>query len=408
MLTFVLATSLVAQTLPLPPEIQQQVDAVFRDYDQPGSPGCVIGIVRAGEIVYWRGYGYDTDPPHRPLDPDTVFEVGPPSMDLLWSAFGKLAKEYRLSLDEDIRLRLPEMPEYASPIRIRDLLEGRSRLRSFGELFAITLHDPGVEPEEARILEMLGRQKGLSPEPSYEITDTEYFLLSTIVKRATGISLARVVQERFFGPWKMPNTTLGEQENALHGKRQTVYTSLRDLAKSPELFRFVRWNGLAPGRYLLRNGLLIGVCNGPNANASDLIRKVGDLLPQPTRESKLAMLSASGPIRGIRSGPPSPAPLVYIGPASGRFHSSELDIDVVLDKGVLKIQNPNGVMVPYGKLEGTRRCWEQVSVHLVRQDLVRQDNEVIAIVVGTGWTVKDIRFERLPGDPSTHRRQPFQ
>lgn len=87
MLTLVLAASLFAQTIPPTPGIQQRVDSLFRDYDKPGSPGCIIAVAQKGEIVYWRGYGYETKTHHRPLDPDTVFEVGPLSTSIIWSAF---------------------------------------------------------------------------------------------------------------------------------------------------------------------------------------------------------------------------------------------------------------------------------------------------------------------------------
>lgn len=34
-----------------------EVDAIFADYDGTTSPGCSLGVVRDGELIYKRGYG---------------------------------------------------------------------------------------------------------------------------------------------------------------------------------------------------------------------------------------------------------------------------------------------------------------------------------------------------------------
>jgi hypothetical protein len=30
-----------------------RVDAVFHEYDRPGSPGCAVGVYRDGSMAYW-------------------------------------------------------------------------------------------------------------------------------------------------------------------------------------------------------------------------------------------------------------------------------------------------------------------------------------------------------------------
>ena len=34
-----------------------RVDAVFADVDRTASPGCALGVVRGGALIYERGYG---------------------------------------------------------------------------------------------------------------------------------------------------------------------------------------------------------------------------------------------------------------------------------------------------------------------------------------------------------------
>ena len=35
----------------------EQVDAVFSEWDRTSSPGCALGVIRDGELIYERGYG---------------------------------------------------------------------------------------------------------------------------------------------------------------------------------------------------------------------------------------------------------------------------------------------------------------------------------------------------------------
>ena len=34
------------------------IDALFAEFDRPGSPGCGLAVAQDGELVYSRGYGY--------------------------------------------------------------------------------------------------------------------------------------------------------------------------------------------------------------------------------------------------------------------------------------------------------------------------------------------------------------
>ena len=44
---------------PLGPALARRIDAVFADLDGKDSPGCALGVVREGALVYARGYGME-------------------------------------------------------------------------------------------------------------------------------------------------------------------------------------------------------------------------------------------------------------------------------------------------------------------------------------------------------------
>lgn len=52
--------------------LASKVDAVFAQYDKPDSPGCALGVIKDGQIVYARGYGMA----NVARLPDTIFAGG--------------------------------------------------------------------------------------------------------------------------------------------------------------------------------------------------------------------------------------------------------------------------------------------------------------------------------------------
>src|SRR5437867_5784217 len=54
-------------------ELERKVDQIFAAYDKPTSPGCALGVVRDGELIYKRGYGMANLELGVPITPQSVF-----------------------------------------------------------------------------------------------------------------------------------------------------------------------------------------------------------------------------------------------------------------------------------------------------------------------------------------------
>ena len=96
-----------------------QVDAVFAPWAGTTTPGCAVGISRDGALDYARGYGMSNLECDLPITPQSVFHAGSIAKQFTAFAIGLLAQEGRLSLDDDIRKYLPEMPRYGRTITAR-------------------------------------------------------------------------------------------------------------------------------------------------------------------------------------------------------------------------------------------------------------------------------------------------
>ena len=104
------------------PEMAQRIDALFAQWDNTRSPGCALGVSQSGNLVYARGYGMSNLEYDIPITPDSVFDTGSVSKQFTAFSIALLATEGKLSLDDDVRQYLAELPDYGHRITIRQLL----------------------------------------------------------------------------------------------------------------------------------------------------------------------------------------------------------------------------------------------------------------------------------------------
>jgi CubicO group peptidase (beta-lactamase class C family) len=212
------------------PDTRARVDAVFRDYDRSDSPGCSLGVYRDGKIAYERGYGMANLELGVANSPQTVFDIGSTSKQFTAFAIHLLASDGKLSLDDDIRRWVPEIPSYGKTVTIRHLLHHTGGLRDYIELMELK----GIETEdlttEADALAILSRQKAPNFPPGEEhlYSNSGYFLLGVIVKRASGRSLRDFAAERIFGPLGMRHTQFNDDHVRIVPNRATGYAKSKD------------------------------------------------------------------------------------------------------------------------------------------------------------------------------------
>jgi CubicO group peptidase (beta-lactamase class C family) len=195
-----------------------RVDSVFAAYDRTDAPGCAVGVYQDGRIRYARGYGLADLERRVPISPATVFDIGSTSKQFTAATILLLEQEGRLSLDDDVRRFLPELPVYDRPITVRHLLHHTSGLRDYIGLLQLAgvRYDDVATADDA--LQMLIRQRALNFAPGDEhlYSNSGYFLLSLIVERATGRSLRDEARDRIFAPLHMTRTAyLGSYDDVV-------------------------------------------------------------------------------------------------------------------------------------------------------------------------------------------------
>ena len=217
----ILAVSLLAAD-----ETTDKVDKVFAQWDTTTTPGCALAVVKDGQIIYKRGYGMAKLEDGIVMTPDKIFDIGSVSKQFTSTCIALLAREGKISLDEDIRKYFPDLPQYGRPITVRHLIHHTSGLRDYNGLLVLAGFRPESDcPNVDESLELVFRQKKLNypTGEEYSYTNTGYFLLGQIVEKVSGQSLNQFAQERIFKPLGMTHTLYQDDHLQIIKNRATGY-----------------------------------------------------------------------------------------------------------------------------------------------------------------------------------------
>ena len=228
---FLPSDSSSAQTYPRT-EITTQVDELFAEWDGATAPGAVVGIFMDGRIIYSKGYGLANLDYDIPITPQSVLRIGSISKQFVAMCIAILADQGKLSLDDDIRTHIPEMPDYGNQITIRHLLHHTSGIREY-----LTLLNLIGKPEGSvfgyttrELVELLSRQQNLNFEPGsqFSYTNSGYFLLAEIITSVSGMKASAFAQENIFEPLGMTQTRFYDDPNAIIRNQAFGYSPNRD------------------------------------------------------------------------------------------------------------------------------------------------------------------------------------
>jgi CubicO group peptidase (beta-lactamase class C family) len=107
-------------------ELTAQVDELFAKWNRLDSPGCSVGIVQRGELIYSKGFGTANLEYGIPNTPQTVIDVMSFTKSLTCACVAMLMDEGRIAPEEELRKYVPEMYAFDPPIRIQDLVQCKS------------------------------------------------------------------------------------------------------------------------------------------------------------------------------------------------------------------------------------------------------------------------------------------
>lgn len=205
----IVATAARAQVGTEPSDLTARIDKVFDKWNRTDSPGCALSVMKDGHIVYEHGYGMADLDHNVIITSSTVFHVASMSKQFTAAAILLLAHQGKLSLDDDVRKFIPELPDFGSTITIRHLIYHTSGLRDQWSLLQLAgwRYSQDLITDDD-ILSVLAMQKDLNFKPGekHVYCNTGYTLLAIIVKRVSGMSFREFTTKNIFEPLGMKST----------------------------------------------------------------------------------------------------------------------------------------------------------------------------------------------------------
>ena len=202
-----------------------RIDKLFAQWNRPNSPGCSVGVSRGGRLEYERAYGMANLELNAPNTPSSAFEAASISKQFTAMSVMLLAERGRLSLDDEVRKYLPELPDYGSPLTIRHLLNHTSGLRDAFLILELSPPEDEYSDRNDIIVKQLARQRSLNYKPGTETqyNNGGYILLATIVKRVSGQPFAAFTHANIFEPLGMTGTRFRDDPSVLLPNRASNY-----------------------------------------------------------------------------------------------------------------------------------------------------------------------------------------
>ena len=232
-------TSILVCTMMLPlvtsaetekPTVEAQMEELFAEVNRSDGPGAAVAVIRDGKIVYKNAFGMADLERRVALTSRSVFEIGSVSKQFTAMAILLLENDGKLSLEDDIRTHLPEMPVYEAPITIAHLLHHTSGIRDVETLLPMAGWPYTNYYSPWQQYELISRQKRLNfaPGEQHLYSNSGYSLLALIVERASGKTLREFAHERIFQPLGMHQTVSWDAPEQTVPDRALAYSPAAD------------------------------------------------------------------------------------------------------------------------------------------------------------------------------------
>ena len=201
-------------------------------------PGLSIAVVKGGEVVYARGFGFRDVERGLAATPRTVYGIGSVTKSFTAIAVLKLVEEGRLSLDDEVSKYVPlRLEARGRPIRIHHLLTHSSGIPALAYAEAFIRSQLGLDgtwlpvaKAEDVISFMSDYAKWVHAEPGtrYFYLNEGYVLLGYVVSKVSGMRYEDFVRKYILRPLGMSRTYFEEAEVSADPDVATPYVVDRE------------------------------------------------------------------------------------------------------------------------------------------------------------------------------------
>ena len=171
------------------------------------TPGAVVVVVKDGQVLFEKGYGFADYARQVPVDPRrTLFRPGSVSKLFTWTAVMQLVQAGKINLDADVNQYLDfKIPPYHGlPVTMRDLMTHRA---GFSETARDLLSFGKAPAPLDQVLKRYVPPRIFAPDQGPGYSNYGASLAGYIVQRVSGEPFEQYVQRHIFAPLDMTHST---------------------------------------------------------------------------------------------------------------------------------------------------------------------------------------------------------
>jgi CubicO group peptidase (beta-lactamase class C family) len=211
-------------------ELANKVDSILKVSVTLNSPGCAIGVVKDGKVLYKQTYGMSNLDYRIPVSDSTVFNLASVSKQFTAFLALMLEKEGKLNFDDKIGKFFPELKVYGPDVTIRQLLHHTSGIPSTDNIMifaGLSAEMPWDKDDEFNQI-MAYQKLNYKPNAEQNYSNAGYYLLSRIIEKVTGEPFPKIMSERIFKPLNMKTATIYDSYGRTIFNRATGYRKTGD------------------------------------------------------------------------------------------------------------------------------------------------------------------------------------
>jgi len=205
------------------------IDNVFADFNAE-TPGCALGVVQSGQLVYGRGYGMANLEHDVPINTTSIFRIGSVSKQFAAAVAALAAMEGYLDLEDPLQKWIPELPDYGEPLTLRHTLNHTSGLRDYITLMSLKglRGDDFYTVDELIEVQALQEELNFTSGSEYLYSNSGYVLLTEAVARAVDKPFKDYAEEVLFRPLQMSHSHFHDDHNHIVPLRADGYSPRGD------------------------------------------------------------------------------------------------------------------------------------------------------------------------------------
>lgn len=177
---------------------------VLQEISAQGLPGMTVAVAKNGAILYSQGYGYADLSTCLQMPANAEMQIGSVTKQFTAAAVLQLDATGALDIDKPL---VTYLPAYAFDARItlRMLLNQTSGLQDYITFPELQQYITGA-PESVALNAMVQRSLDFTPGTAFEYSNSNYFILGSVIEAVTSGTYADYLAAHVFTPAGLSNT----------------------------------------------------------------------------------------------------------------------------------------------------------------------------------------------------------